>query len=290
MKTVVSCFLAILVITITCLPASAEKKEANLLDQLKWVKGPATAQLDKWGSIELTDEFMFLNGDDTRIIMSAFGNFCSGQEVGFMSTTNFFNTNDTASAKWFVVFRFDDCGYIKDDEKKDLNADAILQNYKDGNEEANKERRKRGDICMTIIGWDIPPRYNETTHNLEWCLRAKDDRGDLVINQNTRLLGRRGVMMLTLVADPNQMPIIMPEFNNRIASFQFNTGEKYSEYRQGDKIAKYGLAALVAGGAMAAAVKTGLLQKLMKPILVGLVAIGVFFKNIFGKFLGGKKE
>jgi uncharacterized membrane-anchored protein len=264
----------------------AVNKEGGILERFNWVKGPARPELGKWATLDVPDGYVFLNGDETRVIMSAMGNFCSGQEVGFLTTKSYFATNDTTSAKWFVIFDFDECGYVKDDEKKDLQADAILQGFKDGTERSNEQRRKNGVPGLTIIGWDVPPRYNETTHNLEWCIRAKDDRGELVVNHNTRILGRRGVMKITLVADPNQLPVVMPEYNSRIAGFQFTSGEKYAEYRKGDKIAKYGLAALIAGGAAAAAVKTGLLQKLMKPILIGLVAVAAFFKKIFGRFFG----
>lgn len=280
----------VLLSLVMCMPSHAADKEGGLLAQLKWVKGPGSAELGKWAGLEIPDGFIFLAGDDTRLLMSAMGNFCNGNEVGFLTTKAYFDTNDTTSAKWFVVFEFDECGYVKDDEKKDLQADAILQSFKDGTERSNVERRKRGDPGLTIIGWDIAPRYNEASHNLEWCIRAKDDNGNLVINHNTRILGRHGVMKAILVADPNQLPVIMPEYDKRIAGFQFKTGEKYAEYRKGDKIAKYGLAALIAGGAAAAAVKTGLLQKLMKPIIIGLIAFGAFFKKIFGRFFGKKDQ
>ena len=55
--------------------------------------------------------------------------------------------------------------------------------------------------------------------------------------------------------------------------FVFEDGRKYTDFKKGDKIAKYGLTGLVLGGGLAVAAKTGLLQKLMKPILIGQVDI-----------------
>ncbi len=52
-------------------------------------------------------------------------------------------------------------------------------------------------------------------------------------------------------------------------------------------MAEYGLTALVAGGAGVVAAKTGLLAKFWKFIVAGVVAIGAFFKRIFGF---GKKD
>jgi uncharacterized membrane-anchored protein len=42
----------------------------------------------------------------------------------------------------------------------------MLQAIKEGNEAANKERKRRGISPLHILGWEQPPRYNETTHNL----------------------------------------------------------------------------------------------------------------------------
>ncbi len=76
-----------------------------------------------------------------------------------------------------------------------------------------------------------------------------------------------------LVADPQNFPSQLNEFNRVLGRFDFNSGEKYSEFKEGDKIAKYGLAALVAGGAAAAVVKSKGLWKLIGVAILG--AIGV---------------
>ena len=64
------------------------------------------------------------------------------------------------------------------------------------------------------------------------------------------------------------------------------TGESYAEYRKGDKVAEYGLTALIAGGTLAVAAKTGLLGKLIKPIIIGVVALGAVLKKFWGKITG----
>jgi len=64
-------------------------------------------------------------------------------------------------------------------------------------------------------------------------------------------------------------------------TFAYKSGGKYAEFRQGDKVAKYGLTALVVGGGVALAAKSGLLGKLFKPILVGLLVVGSALKKLF---------
>jgi uncharacterized membrane-anchored protein len=66
-----------------------------------------------------------------------------------------------------------------------------------------------------------------------------------------------------------------------LKGFAYQKEESYAAFSKGDKIATYGLTGLIVGGGLLAAAKTGLLAKLWKPILAGLVVIGAFFKRIF---------
>ena len=52
---------------------------------------------------------------------------------------------------------------------------------------------ERGWPELKIIGWQQVPRYNPTTNNLEWAIYGESE-GKPVVNWNTRLLGRKGVM------------------------------------------------------------------------------------------------
>ena len=60
------------------------------------------------------------------------------------------------------MFEFSDVGYVKDDEKDSLDANALLDSIKDSTLRGNQERMKRGWPTMTILGWETPPRYNDT--------------------------------------------------------------------------------------------------------------------------------
>ena len=258
--------------------AAQEDNEGNILDMVKWQNGPSTAQIDKWAQIEVAEGFAFADGADTRMLMEAMGNTISGREVGFFAPEDL---------EWFVIFEFDDVGYVKDDEKDSLDADAILKTIKNGTKEGNKLREEKGFPTLSIDGWELPPYYNDETHNLEWAIKGSDSEGEGFLNLNTRLLGRHGVMRVTLVADPPSFQDILPVYQTQLSAFSFKSGEDYASYRQGDKLAGYGLAALVAGGAGVAAVKMGFF-KFLKPILIGFVAlIGGFWRKLKGLF--GKK-
>ena len=253
--------------------ASSQENEPSALDKVKWQKGPGVGELGKIAEVEIPEGYIFADKNDTRIIMEAMQNPVSEQELGFIARME---------SNWYLVFEFDETGYIKDDEKDSLDADELLKSIKDANEEANRVRSERGWEVLNILGWEQPPQYNTETHNLEWAIRA-ESKGEPVINWNTRLLGRKGVMRVTLVAEPGILDQALPDYQSLLNGFDYKSGNRYSEYRKGDKIAKYGLSALVAGGATAVAAKTGILKYLWKGLVVAFLAAAAFFRKIFNR-------
>ena len=251
---------------------AAYGQSPNIKD-IKWQEGPSVGNLGNIADIYIPAGYVFAGPNDTRVLMELMQNPTSGKEMGFIAP---------AGLDWFVVFEFDDVGYVRDDEKNSLDAVSMLESIKKGTEAANEERRQRGWPIMTILGWKQKPHYNESTHNLEWAIRCESE-GKIVINFNTRLLGRRGVMRVTLVTDPTSLSMTIPKYKNVLAGFDFARGEKYAEFRQGDKIAKYGLTALVTGGAAAVAVKTGMFKWIWKGLVAGFLALLAFIKRLFSR-------
>ena len=256
-------------------PPADEQAAPSVLDQVKWVVGPAKAQIGSLAELKVPDKFRFANADDTRLLLTAMGNVADG-ELGMLMPVD---------GDWFVVFEFDDVGFIKDAEKETLDADAMLASIKEGNENANEERRKNNWSELQVVGWDKPPFYDPVTNNLEWSIKGVSE-GHEILNYNTRILGRKGVMKANLVVGPEQLPTVLPVFKQLLGGYDFNDGLGYAEYRDGDKIAEYGLAALVVGGAAAVAAKSGLLAKLgkgaIKLIILGVAGIAALLKKIFG--------
>ncbi len=261
--------------------------EADTGPKLNFLKGPTKAPLGNIAQIELPTGYVFIDGKSYRALLKSEGEPVSGQELGLLKATN---------QHWSVVFEFSDVGYVKDDEKNDLNADKLLASYQKGTEEMNKVRAKAGNPPIKVVGWDMPPKYDETTHNLEWAIRGEVE-GQPIVNYNTRMLGRKGVMKVVLICEPEQMATTLPAFRNLLAGYNYRTGETYAEYRPGDKIAKYGLGALVVGGAAVGAAKLGafawlavLFKKGFKLIIIALVAVAAFFKKLFGRASGGGNQ
>jgi len=242
-------------------------------DGVNWQKGPAVGDLGTTAQVKVPQGYLFADAKDTRTIMEANHNPITGREMGFVAA---------AGEEWFAVFEFDDVGYVKDDEKDSLDANALLQSIKDGTAAGNQERIKRGWPTMTILGWETPPRYNELTHNLEWAIKAESS-GAPVVNHNTRVLGRGGVMEVTLVTDPALLAETLPKFKTMLEGFQFKQGHQYAEFRKGDKTAAYGLTGLIVGGGTAALVKTGAFKWLWKVLAAGAAGVAALVKKLFSR-------
>jgi len=266
---------------------SASGADSSRKSKLNVLEGPAKAQIDSYAQIEVPNGYVFYDGKTTRAMMKRSGEPVSGREVGLISPTN---------DEFSVFFEFDDVGYVKDDEKDKLNADKLLASIKRGNDAANKERIRNGNSPLEIVGWEQPPKYDETTHNLEWAIRATSE-GRPILNYNTRLLGRKGVMEVVLVVEPDKLDSTLPTFRGLLANYSFQTGQTYAEYRKGDKVAKFGLAALVVGATAVGAAKLGLFawlavvfKKAFKLVIVAVVAVIAAFKKLLAKIFGGRRE
>lgn len=259
-------------------PGAGEAVETgDLLQQLEKLgfqpeRGPGTGQLGSLATIHVPEGFGFFPPAQARKFLELNGNPTSGNEQGVIQP---------AAAGWFCTFDFSDVGYVKDDEKASLDADAILEAIRAGTEQSNVARRARGWSPLKVVGWHTPPRYNEQSHHVEWATLLESE-GRRVVNYDVRLLGRTGVMEAKLVADPQEITAVLPEFRALIATHAFVSGKGYGEYRKGDRVAEYGLTALVAGGALAVAAKSGILAKLWKPIAVGFIALVAAIKRLFG--------
>jgi len=269
-------------------PAEIEARRKAMTEKIEafgWTRS-GLGKLGGMAQVGIPQGWRFTDGNGTREMLKLTGNLTSDRELGLLTT-------EELGGPW-VIFEFDDAGYVKDDEKDKLDADAMLKVKQEGQEAANERRKEMGLEPMHVLGWAVPPRFNDATKNLEWALRVGTTSGES-INYSTRLLGRHGVMEVDLVCSPEEMQSLIPQYQEIIAAHQYVTGESYAEYREGDKIAKYGLTALVAGGAAMAAGKMGLFAKLAgvfakmgKLAIAVVIGIGVAIKALFSKLFGRK--
>lgn len=226
----------------------------------------------KNAEITVGENQVYLNGTDTSRLMASYGNLPTTYNGSLVELNEYYN----------IVFEFENIGYVKDDEE--LDADKILKALKEADTAANEARKAQGLSTLHTVGWEIPPYYNQDTNNLEFALRFRDETGETFVNHTVKILGRKGSMNVVLICDSEDLSSLRPMLEKSLASFQYTSGNKYSEYQEGDKIAEYGLTGLIAGGALFAAAKWG--GKLWKLIIVGAIAVFAFFAKIKNKIFG----
>lgn len=264
------------------------QQRIDAIEKLGWTRQGKGLLGDK-AEIAITQGYRFTSGDGTRKLMAMYGNPASDRELGTLTVEGL--------GPW-IIFEFDDSGYVKDDEKDQINADEMLESLRETQKQGNQYRREHGMPQLEILGWAVPPRYNEKTHNLEWATRLKSlDNDGISINYNTRLLGRKGVMEVTLVCEPEEMDKMIAEQEKILTGYDYIQGERYAEFREGDKVAKYGLTALIAGTGAFAAAKMGLfgklgvlIAKLGKGVILIVLGVVAALKNFFAKLFGARQE
>jgi uncharacterized membrane-anchored protein len=263
--------------------ALAQDSSNSAFNKIPWEAGPVLGKLGDQAQVTVPEGCNFTGQDGTRQFMELTENPVSGSELGTV-LCQLKDAKGETETTWFAVFEFDDSGYVKDDEKKSLDGDAMLASMKEGNKAGNRERKNRGWEAIYLDGWQVAPHFDDRTKNLTWATRLHGEDQSKVLNHSVRLLGRGGVMSVDLVVSPDYYDRALPAFDAIVGDFKYQSGHSYAEWRDGDKIAKYGLTALVAGGAGAMLVKTGLLQKFGKAIVLAVVTAAAAVK----KFLFGK--
>jgi len=261
------------------------KARMDEVEKFGWTR-QGRGRLGDRAEIVIPKDWRFTDGNGTRQLMKLSGNPPTNRELGTLAQEGI------GQPPW-IIFEFEESGYVKDDEKNDLDAAALLQSLQEGQKAGNEFRRNQGLEELEVLGWAVPPRYNEKTNNLEWATKIHSigaPADQISINFNTRLLGRKGVMEVTLVCDPADLDAMIVEQEKILTGFSYIDGERYAEFRSGDKIAEYGLTGLVAGGAAFALAKSGFFTKFAKPLIVGAIALLAALKKFFGKLFGARQQ
>ena len=254
------------------LPALADEPKAS---GLHWLEGPTEAKLGDQALLKLPTGYRFLGAQETQQLLKQMGNFPSGSELGLITATG-------EGEQWFMVVRYIDAGYVKDDEAANWDADALMTSIKDGTEEDNKTRQAQGFSPLIIRGWEEKPHYDKAANKVVWAISAQE-RETVGVNYNTLALGRQGYLSMNMVGSLEQLPVLKPHVGLLLSNVEFIEGKRYTDFDSTtDKVAAVGLSALIAG----AAIKSGLLAKLWA-FIIPLVIAGKKLLMLLVIALGG---
>ena len=238
-------------------------------------------------TINIPSGFRFLGpADAKRLLEDAWGNPPGSDPLGMLVPAE---ASPLSKEGWGVVITFEEDGHVKDDDAKDINYAELLKEMQHDAQKANAERVKKGYDRVYLMGWAEPPHYDQAAHKLYWAKELQfGDEETRTLNYSVRILGRRGVLVLNAVASMDQLSTVHAEVGTLLPAVDFNAGHRYTDFvPRADKVAAYGIAGLIAGKI---AVKVGLFKVILgvliaakKAIVVGLVAVGAFFKKLFSR-------
>jgi uncharacterized membrane-anchored protein len=261
---------------------AAESKAAFTAAKAAMTQGPADVKLNDQAQMHLPAGFVFVPKNESLRLLQSMGNRPSPDTLGMIFPDD--------GSSWFLVARYVPSGYIKDDDAKEWNADDLLKNIKEGTEQANAERKKRGIPEMEVVGWVERPAYDASSHRLVWSLSSRDKGAPATaeqgVNYNTYLLGREGYVSMNLVTELNEVESQKPIARKLLAALEFEKGKAYTDFNAStDRVAEYGLAALVGG---IAAKKLGFFAliaafaaKFAKLLIFGFLAFGAAAVKMF---------
>jgi uncharacterized membrane-anchored protein len=259
--------------------AEAPAEDTNPFANVKHEVGPKHIDLGDGLEIDLPAGYILLDPSVLGPDMIKNGD----NLVGYKGSI--FSASDT---NWQIDIRWQDQGYISDSDAPDLDAKLMLQQYIDGTNQANETRKRNGIEPLFVDDWQTEPRYKRAEHHLVWGLNLHDSTGKIV-NVITSVLGRRGVVELMLIGEPDkiaaQQAAALPAMN----AIRFQPGSRYEDFDSStDKSSGMGLKALVLGGVgVAVAKKTGLLVVLLLAMKKGAIVIFapliLLFKKLFGR-------
>lgn len=231
-------------------------------------------------TLNVPDGYYFLNVANARkVLEEAWGNPPDADIDGMIFSAGMSPLDDVT---WGVVLRYEDTGYVSDEDASSIDYDMLADVMRDGEAAENAERAKAGFPAITFIGWAAQPRYEAATHKLYWAKElAFEGAPTHTLNYDMRVLGRRGVLSLNFVADIAQLGDVERAGPGILAIPHFDAGSRYEDFNAAtDQKAEFGVTGLIAGGAAAAALakKTGILTILLvllkKFWFVGIALVG----------------
>jgi len=238
--------------------------------------------------LDLTENFKFLNAEDSRMVLEdLWGNPPDESVMGMIFPKDIFPLDEHFT--YAIEISFSDEGHVKDHDAEEIDYKELLEGMQEEAENDNELRREQGYPSVNLVGWASPPFYDKENKKLHWAKElAFEGEESNTLNYNIRVLGRHGYLNLNIIGGMEDLGHVKADIDEILGSVHFTDGNRYADFNPSlDKIAAYGIGGLIAGKVL---VKAGILAKIglffakfLKPILLGVVALfAAFRRRIFG--------
>ena len=273
-----------------------EKQLEVYIDSVKTAQHYETGLIHLPGGkaeIKVPAGFKFLNKEQSiSVLTKVWGN---PPETAENALGMIFPANDDPFSENSYVFivKYEDIGYVKDDDAGKIDYDEMLENMQKEEKETNAERVKAGYPTIHIVGWAQKPFYDKEKKVLHWAKELKfgDQEGPNTLNYEIRILGRHGILSLNAVCTMKELSLVKANIDKVLPMASFTDGNTYFDFDPKiDNVAAWTIGGLVAGKVLAKvgffAVILKYLGVLWKFILLGLAALAGVFKKLFNRKKG----
>jgi uncharacterized membrane-anchored protein len=262
-------------------PGPANSYVAYLHSRL--INGPAKIALRDQATLDLPQGYGFLPEAVAKDVWKRDGHVSSDGILGMILPTGY-------GEDWLIFMEFSPSGFVRDEDAKTWDTDALLNAIRDGTARDNERRQKLGVAQLEVVGWIEKPHYDDKTRRLIWSLavRQKESapQADNSVNYRMAVLGRQGYISMTMVTGESAIAGEKSTANALLSDVQFDTGKRYSDFNPStDRVAEFGLAALIGGLAIKKlglfAVLAAFFAKAAKFIVVIFVGALAWFRRLF---------
>ena len=243
-------------------------------------------------SLTLPAGFHYLSPEDTEsVLVTAWGNPPGNETLGMLLEGP---EDILADESWAVVIAYEEDGYVSDKNADGIDDAEMLTNMQESSRESNAARVEAGYDEGELVGWAATPRYDKAANKLYWAKELRFGSIDVnTLNYNVRILGRKGVLVLNLVATMPQLQEIETVIPTVLAMTNFNPGHRYSDFDP--SVDEVRTVSRSSGSAGKIAAKAGLFAKLgvlllaLKKFWIFIViGVGAVFARVFRR--GRSKE
>jgi uncharacterized membrane-anchored protein len=188
---------------------------------------------------------------------------------------------------------WNDDGYIKIDDWKDVNPDNLLKGMMEEQKGFREYLEKNNLNYVANLEWVFEPTLDKKNDVVNYSYKVTWSDGSLSLESKSLKLGKKGHLESAYVVmiDSNSDLKAYADASAEFAEFvSFNDDYRHSDYKAGDKVAAMGIGGLVAGSlGVKALAKAGILAKFMPFLLkFGWILLAPLF--FIGKLFGGNKS
>ena len=247
--------------------------------------------------IKVPAGFKFLNkAQSISVLTKVWGN---PPETAENALGMIFPENDDPFSEnsYAFIVKYEDIGYVKDDDAEKIDYDEMLKNMQQEEKENNEARVKAGYSTIHMVGWAQKPFYDKEKKVLHWAKELKfgDQEGANTLNYEIRILGRRGILSLNAVCTMKELSLVKANIDKVLPMASFTDGNTYFDFDPKiDNVAAWTIGGLVAGKVLAKvgffAIILKYLGVLWKFILLGLAALAGVFKKLFNRKKAGAES